>query len=117
VSAPNRAWRIPGAATFVAAGFLLLSFGGAIAAAPVTLPVMLVARRRHPTCLFRVCASALGGLTAAEVAWAATYISIGERQPWTWLMPVTAGGVATWLYARRQPTATLDQSFNHANQA
>ncbi len=46
---PQRNWRLAGVVVFAVAGFLLLSMGGAVLAAPVTVPLMLVVSRRHPT--------------------------------------------------------------------
>jgi hypothetical protein len=85
---------------FVAAGFLLASMGGAILAAPVTLPLMLVATRRHPTRSFRVSAAIIAGATAAEVAWAVAYVIAGEAGPWIWLAPLV-GGLAVAFVAQR----------------
>lgn len=94
----SRRWRAIGLATFVVAGFLLLSMGGAIAASPVTLPLMYLARRRHPTRAFRLTSVVIGGLTAAEVAWALAYLAAGEAQPWIWLLPLMAAATAISLY-------------------
>jgi hypothetical protein len=95
-------------ATFAVAGFLLLSFGGAIAAAPVTLPLMYLASRKHPTRAFRTASAVIGGLTAAEVGWAATYLVVGDARPWIWFVPVAAAAFAVWLLgnAGTSPSAT-----------
>lgn len=95
--APPGPWRAVGVATFAIAGFLLLSFGGAIAAAPVTLPLMYAASRKHPTRAFRTASAVIGGLTAAEVGWAVTYLAVGDARPWIWLTPVAAAAFAVWL--------------------
>jgi hypothetical protein len=42
-------WAGIGVAVFGVAEFLLLSMGGAVVAAPVTVPLIAVAVRRHPT--------------------------------------------------------------------
>ena len=86
-----RRWRVIGVVTFVVVGFLLLSMGGAIVAAPVTVPLMFVAASRHPTRGFRAAAMVLSALTVAEVVWALTYVAIEEAQPWIWLLPSLAG--------------------------
>lgn len=88
-----RSWRSLGLITFALAALLLLSMGGAIVAAPVTLPLMFLASRRHATRVFRLAAVVLGGLTAAEVLWALTYLWVGEAKPWIWLLPL-GGGIA-----------------------
>jgi hypothetical protein len=93
---------------FVASGFLLLTMGGAIVAAPVTLSLMFLAARRHPTRGFRLAAAVLGGLTAAEAFWALAYVTIGEARPWIWLAPlVTAAGVGRLLGRRSAPAAGM----------
>jgi hypothetical protein len=98
-----RTWGTIGGLTFAVAAFLLLSMGGAIFAAPITLPVMYLARRQHPTRGFRMAAVVLSGLTAAELVWALTYVAVREAKPWIWLLPIV-GGVATgWLYSRPDP--------------
>ena len=72
--------------------FLLVSMGGAILAAPLTLPLLYVALRGGRIGAgLRVAAVVIAALTVAEVAWAATYLAIEEAQPWIWLLPVTAG--------------------------
>ena len=102
-------WGLVGVAVFVVAGFLLLSMGGAIVAAPVTVPLMYLAVARHPTPAFRRLAVVLSALTVAEVAWALTYFGNGEAQPWIWLVPGLAGaGAAAALSTalRRRTVAT-----------
>lgn len=75
---------------FCASGFLLISMGGAIIAAPLTVPLMFVVARRHPTKAFRAVGAALVGATVAEVAWAVTYLVADEAKPWIWLVPLAA---------------------------
>jgi hypothetical protein len=84
---------------FVLAGTLLLSMGGAIIAAPVTVPLMLASSRHHPTRAFRVAGAVLGALTIAEVAWALTYVSLDEAKPWIWLLPLVAAIATTAGFA------------------
>jgi hypothetical protein len=102
---PN--WRTIGIAVFAVAALLLISYGGAIFAAPVTLPLMFLSVRRHPTTGFRTAGAVLGALTTAELTWAFTYAAVREAQPWIWLTPllaaVAAGAVfmtaARWVRA------------------
>ncbi|HEV8628584.1 MAG TPA: hypothetical protein VG034_29490 [Acidimicrobiia bacterium] len=56
--------------------FLLLSMGGAIVVAPLTIPLLYLAVRsgRLGTSL-RNAAIVVAGLTVAEVVWAATYLA------------------------------------------
>jgi hypothetical protein len=57
--------------------FLLLSMGGAVLAAPLTLPLMYLAVRsgRLGTGL-RNAAVVVAGLTVAEIVWAAAYVAL-----------------------------------------
>ena len=56
--------------------FLLLSMGGAIVAAPLTVPLLyLTARHRGFGAGMRVAAVGVAALTVAEVAWAAAYLA------------------------------------------
>lgn len=80
-----------GVGLFLLTGFLLLTMGGAVVAAPVTLPLLYVVVRRHPTRPFRWVGGVLGGLTAVELAWAVVYFLQGEERPSIWLVPVAAG--------------------------
>jgi hypothetical protein len=84
-------WRVVGAVTFLITGFLLLSMGGAIVAAPVTVPLMYLAASRHPTRSFRAAAMALSGLT------------IAEAQPWIWLLPSLAAFAAAAVFRQLSP--------------
>jgi len=88
-TAPTR-WRMVGVVVFCAAALLLISMGGAIIAAPLTIPLMFVVARRHPTSTFRAIGAVLAGATAAEVAWALTYVAADEAKPWIWLIPLIA---------------------------
>lgn len=90
---PETRWRLTGVAVFAVAAFLLLSMGGAILAAPLTVPLLLLAWRRHPTTAFRAVDMVLTGLTVAEVVWALTYLQLEEMQPWVWLLPLLGGAI------------------------
>ena len=96
----GRRWRVIGTVTFLVAGFLLLSMGGAIVAAPITVPLMAIAASRRPTRPFRTAAAVISGLTVAEVVWAATYLTVEDSQPWIWLLPA-AGALVTITVSRR----------------
>jgi len=96
----------PWAIVAVAVGaLLLLSTGGAILAAPVTLPLLYLAAgpdradRAHGG--VRVAALAVAGLTVAEIVWAATDVAVAGAEPWIWLLPVAAGAVTATVCARR----------------
>ena len=87
--------------------FLLVSMGGAIIAAPLTLPLLYLAvRSGRMSAGLRAAAAVIAALTVAEVAWAATYLAVEEAQPWIWLLPVAAG-VATAGGFTRTPAAAL----------
>jgi hypothetical protein len=92
-------------AAIAVSAFLLLSMGGAIVAAPLTLPVLyVIVRCGQCSPRPRAAAVVVAALTVAEVAWAATYLAIAEAGPWIWLLPVAAGaGTAAAL--ARTPTA------------
>ena len=78
------------------AAFLLVSMGGAIVAAPLTLPLLwLVVRADRTGPALRAAAVAVAALTVVEIVWAATYLAVDEAQPWIWLLPVAAGAGAT----------------------
>jgi hypothetical protein len=81
--------------------FLLLSMGGAIVAAPLTLPLLYLAVRSGRLAPgLRTGAIAVAALTVAEVVWAATYLAMAEAQPWIWLLPVAAGAATATNFAR-----------------
>lgn len=84
--------------------FLLVSMGGAIVAAPLTLPLMYLGVRRGPTRSFTIVGGLVSALTTAEVVWAAAYVTIGESEPWIWLLP-TVGAVAMFAVFQRLRTA------------
>lgn len=93
-AAPKQSWRRGGVVVFAAAAFLLLSTGGAIVAAPITVPLMFLVSRRHPTTAFRITGALLAGLTVAELVWALTFLEMEEAEPGIWLLPPLAGVVA-----------------------
>ena len=91
---PSDGWWIGGIALFCLAAFLLVSMGGAIVAAPLTVPLMFVVVRHRPTAAFRTIGATLTGATVAEAVWALTYLAIDESKPWIWLFPLV-GAIGT----------------------
>jgi len=81
--------------------FLLISMGGAIIAAPVTLPLLWISLRRpglnRP---WKVTAAVVLALTAAEFTWAAVYLTLGESKPLIWLVPLGAFALAASATSR-----------------
>ena len=85
---------------------LLLSMGGAIVAAPLTLPLLFLAiRGGRMSGGLRAAAVLIAALTVAEVAWAATYLAVEEAQPWIWFLPVAAGTATASGFARTPAVA------------
>ena len=81
-----------GIAVFVVVGALLTSFGGAgIVAAPVTLPLLYLVVRHHPSRGFRIAGAVIGGLTAVELSWGLLYAVAGEVARVVWLLPAACG--------------------------
>jgi len=107
-----------GIALFVVGGFLLMSMGGAVFASPVTLPLMYLAVRRHPTTAFRWVGGALAGLTTVELVWAVIYFLSGETKPSIWLVPLAAGLVVLACFAgagRQARRSSRSPSRNHTS--
>ncbi len=99
----NRPWAL---VVVAVGGFLLLSMGGAILAAPLMLPLLyLTIRSDRAGAGLRAAAVLVATLTVAEIAWAATYLAVAEARPWIWLLPVVAGSTAAAVFARRPPNA------------
>lgn len=101
-----------GYAVLVVSALLLLSWGAAVFASPVTLTAMYRTTRRQPSVGVRVAAGVIGALTAAEAVWAITYVVAGEGRPWIWLVPAAGGLVAGLVlarpWARRRGWAPVD---------
>jgi hypothetical protein len=105
-------------ALFVVSGFLLMSMGGAVFAAPLTLPLLYLAVRSHPSAPYRWAGGVIAGLTTVEVAWAVVYLVGGEEGPWIWLIPLGAGVavLAAFVTARRQARrSSRSPSRNHSS--
>lgn len=89
-----------------AAGVLLISMGGQIVAAPITVPALCWAIATAERKGTRVVLSGVLSLTLAIVGWAIAYGLAKERQPLIVLLPAIffIGGLAlaTWL-AQRYP--------------
>lgn len=99
LTAQESSWRIVGILVFSVSGILLLSMGGAIIAAPITLPMMFLTSRRHPTGGFCIAATVLGALTVVESVWALTFFQLSEAKPWIWLLPAVGGIAAGLMFA------------------
>lgn len=80
------------------AAFLLLSMGGSIIAAPVTLPGLFFARRSSHSRAYRIAAATVAALTAAQVTWAAVYVAVGEAKPAIWALPLATGAATLLLF-------------------
>ena len=93
----SRRWPVP---LLLLSGFLLLSMGGAVVAAPVTVPLGVVAAHQDPR--YRWPVAAVGGLTVTEAVWALTYVLLGEQRPWIVALPGLAGvGFAAGVFGMR----------------
>ena len=88
-------WRVGGIALFAVSAFLLLSTGGAVIAAPLTVPLMFVVVHHRLTTAFRSIGAILVAATVAEIVWALTYVAVDESKPWIWLFPASAALVAS----------------------
>ena len=89
---------------------LLVSYGGAILAAPITVPLLFITARSSASISYRVCAGFVAALTIAETAWAVTYLASGDAQPMIWLAPALAtlaGAVAFARMPRPSPRGEL----------
>jgi hypothetical protein len=89
VTGIRRDWPV---AVLVLGGALLLSMGGAVVAAPVTVPILLWAARHRFRGPLRCVAAGIAALTAAELTWALVYVAVGESKPAIWLLPLAAAG-------------------------
>jgi hypothetical protein len=98
-------WKTAGVVLFCVAAFLLISMGGAIIAAPLTVPLMFLATRRHPTAAFRSIGAVLIGATVAEAAWAVTYVVVSEAKPWIWVVPLVAALASMWTVLATSDTS------------
>lgn len=98
---------------FVAAAMLLTSIGGlGIVAAPLTLPLMLLAVLRHPSRAFRAAGALIGGLTAAELTWGLVYIVAGEPRVVIWLVPLACGMATALGFAKLGGTSRCEVQRN-----
>jgi hypothetical protein len=79
---------------------LLLSFGGAIVAAPLTAPLLLLSARASSSKGYRIWAGIVVVLTIAELAWALTYLVVGDAEPVIWLVPMLATVGTIFGYVR-----------------
>jgi hypothetical protein len=86
--------------------FLLLSMGGAIVAAPLTVPLLFVIVLHRPTTAFRAIGVLLASATVGEVVWAIMYVAADESKPWIWLLPLSAAlATAVALLRMSSPNA------------
>ncbi len=95
------------------AAFLLLTMGGAIIAAPFTIPLLWKISRGTTRWRARL-AAVLAALTTVEVVWAATYVSVGDAKPCVWLVPLTCGVACAVVFVRANsaPTRIGHDSIN-----
>ena len=93
------------------AGLLLLSYGGAIYAAPITVPLLTYqAWTGSSEWFFRVAAGTISGLTIAECTWALLYRTVGETNIFIWIGPiVTCLAFWTVLIFRARRIPYLDE--------
>jgi hypothetical protein len=100
-----RPWRSTGKQAFAWAlvavsTVLLISFGGAIVAAPVTAPLLLLSARASTSKAYRIWAGIVVALTIAELAWALTYLAVADAEPAIWLAPMLAMLATIFAYVR-----------------
>ena len=92
------------------AALLLVSYGGGIIAAPLTLPLLYLALRQPLRRGLRPAVIAVSALTAAETGWAAAYLTAGEARPWVWLVPCAAGIGVLVVYSTTRPNSGLGEA-------
>ncbi len=85
----------------VVATLLLVSWGGAIPLAPVTLPLLWWAGRDARP-FWRGFLDLVAALTAAEAVWAITYVFLGEATALIWGLPLAAALAVGLTFARTQ---------------
>jgi len=89
----GRTRRLPAvlrAAVGAVAGVLLISQGGQIFAAPVTVPALCWSIASAHTRSARILLSVVLALTLAVLGWFLVYLLVKERQPWIVLGPAVA---------------------------
>ena len=93
--------RAAGVVLFLVAGLLLTSFGGlGIVAAPVTLPLLFLSVRDHPTRAFRIAGALVGGLTAVELTWGLLYLVAREGPVASWMLPAVVGLATAYAFQK-----------------
>ena len=109
----HAAIRVVGVVLFTVAALLLTSIGGlGIVAAPLTLPLLFLVVRAHPTRAFRTAGALIGALTAAELGWGLVYLVAGEVPVVSWLVPILCGVVTAFVFATlRQPKRAGAKAF------
>lgn len=86
---------------------LMASMGGGFLLLPLLVPFHVWAARTSGP-IGRVLWSILPGVAAGMVVWAAVYVSLGEVQPFIWLIPLLAAvaAVSATLFASsRRPVS------------
>ena len=82
---PQYMYRIVTVGSFL----LLLSYGGAIFAAPITIPLLTYSTvRRILTGWWGILNSVALVLTLAQSSWAIVYFTLGESAPAIWIIPI-----------------------------
>lgn len=99
------AGRVGSAVACGTAALLLASMGGAVFAAPIIVPLLVMVIRRQRSIFTRAVGGVLLALTVGEVAWVLTYLTAGESQPWIWLLPALAVIVGSTAALQRQDFA------------
>lgn len=86
------------------AGFLLVSMGAQIVAAPLTVPALIWSIASSRGRAVRVTLSVILVLTMLFVGWFVAYLLVREAQPWIVLAPVAIAGatmaLCLWLSIR-----------------
>jgi hypothetical protein len=100
-------WAIP---VVVVSGLLLVTFGLAIVATPVTLPLLYLVVRRTSRRGVQAVAIVVAVLTVAELAWALTFVALEDTTPWIWLDPLLAGPSAGLFLGLMRARPSLDRS-------
>jgi hypothetical protein len=94
------ALRIAGITVFVVSAALLTSIGGlGIVASPLTITLMYLLLRAHPTRAFRTTGVIIGGLTAFEGGWGLGFLLFGYDSAANYVMAAAITVVAIVMFA------------------